>query len=384
MAAGDDADEELDLAALSVPALVALARDADEDDDRNWIFVRELQRRGDAETFAAAERLIRSDDPDERILGADVLGQIGYMHARVEPYTGIRRQAVSRLRELLVEDEDTEVIQAAVSGLGNLGGRSALHDVVTFAMHPDPELRGTVASAFPGLTGWGEDLAELDADDARLAIGTLIALSDDEDGDVRNWALFALARQYEIDTPQLRELFLRHLDDLHDDAREEAMVGLARRRDGRAFDAVRDALDPDAATRVAIEAAAHLGDERLIERLEELAEAGWSDDDTLQAAIRTCDPGQRTYWAMVGEALAAILEGELIARVGDGAPVKVEAGRAALEYEFRLQAAWTTPDGLEHGLSLDVPSLVDERIDGDLERAAGLLRDAIARAEGPR
>jgi HEAT repeat protein len=383
MAAGDDADEELDLATLSVPALVELARDADEDDDRNWIFVRELQRRGDAETFAAAERLIRSDDPDERILGADVLGQIGYMHARVEPYTGIRRQAVSRLRELLLADEHTEVIQAAVSGLGNLGGRAALHDVVTFAMHPDAELRGTVASAFPGLTGWGEDLAELDAEDARLAIGTLIALSDDEDGDVRNWALFALARQYEIDTPQLRELFLRHLDDPHDDAREEAMVGLARRRDGRAFGAVRAALDPEAATRVAIEAAAHLGDDRLVGRLEELAETGWSDDDTLQAAIRTCDPDQRAHWSMVGEALAAILEDELLARVGDAA-ITVEAGRPALEYEFRLQATWTAPDGVEHALSFDVPSLVDERIDGDLERAAGLLRDAIARSEGPR
>src|SRR5262249_25729627 len=154
---------------------------------------------------------------------------------------------VERLQALLADD-DLDVVHAAISGLGRQSAGHTLHDVVTFAMHPDPELRGAVARAFPALTGWGDGLTGLDLDDARPALGTLVALSEDEDGDVRNWALFALARQYEIDSPELRELFVRHLDDEHEEAREEAMAGLARRRDERALDAVRDALDPETAT----------------------------------------------------------------------------------------------------------------------------------------
>jgi HEAT repeat protein len=73
--------------------------------------------------------------------------------------------------------------------------------VLAFTTDPDPETRLAVAMAFPGLTGWGDPPAELDATAAERVAATLASLSGDEDGDVRDWALFALARQYERDTP---------------------------------------------------------------------------------------------------------------------------------------------------------------------------------------
>lgn len=380
MASRDDADEGIDLAALSVPALIALARAADDEGDSHWTYVAELHRRGDAETFEAADALTRDEDPEERVLGADVLAQIGYQHPREEPYTGIRRLAVVRLHELLTGDDDLDVVEAAIAGLGRQSARDALHDVVTFAMHPDPELRGAVARAFPGLTGWGEDLAELGVDDARLAIGTLVALSGDEDGDVRNWALFALARQYEIDTPELRDLFVQHLDDAHEEAREEAMAGLARRRDGRAFDAVLAALDPEVATRVAIEAAAQLGDERLLESLEELVQLGWDDDETLQDAIRACDPEQRARWEMIGAALATTLRQVLRAHAGAGA-FTVEVGLAPLEHRPSLRGTWTGTAGRPLALDYDLLPLFNIRLERDLDRAAEAFREDVATTE---
>jgi len=59
-------------------------------------------------------------------------------------------------------------------------------------------------------------------------------LVDDPDGDVRDYALFALGTLGYVDTPELRELFVKHFDDAYPDAKEEAIAALAKRRDTRA------------------------------------------------------------------------------------------------------------------------------------------------------
>ena len=63
-------------------AALSLDDDDPDEDEHYAVLVAELQRRGDRETFEAMRELIGSDAEDARILGAEVLGQLGYTEGR--------------------------------------------------------------------------------------------------------------------------------------------------------------------------------------------------------------------------------------------------------------------------------------------------------------
>jgi HEAT repeat protein len=372
--------DERDLSTLTIAELVGESL-ALEDDDERWRLVNELHRRGDEETLAAAAELTKSPDTDERVLGADILSQIAYKDPDSESAASIRARSAARLLELLARDHDAGVRAAAIQGLGSLSASAALESVLAFASDPDPETRFAVATAFPGLTGWGKSLDELGQEDAERVVAALTVLADDDDGDVRDWALFALGRQYELDSPELRELFVRHLDDSDAGARGEAIVALARRDDRRALPALLDALDPETATEEALEAAAYLADEQLLAPLEELVRAGWHDNSTLDHAIRNCDPVRRAQWAAVGRDLADTLAAAIRAQISDPSP-RVHAGREPLEWWACVVGAWKRPDGSDATLSYDLQALAQTRLGGDLSRAEAVFREDVAEADG--
>jgi HEAT repeat protein len=81
--------------------------------------------------------------------------------------------------------------------------------------------------------------------DEPLAIQSLIELTKDEDARVRDWATFALGQQVDADTPSLRDALIERLTDSDDDARGEALIGLARRGDRRLIPALIDELESE-------------------------------------------------------------------------------------------------------------------------------------------
>jgi hypothetical protein len=101
----DSASHEPEEAPASVALLIS-SLVACQDDEESSRIIGELQRRGDAEALSAADRLTRSAAPRERILGARVLGQIGYRYPKIEPFAHVRREAITRLRQLLGADPD--------------------------------------------------------------------------------------------------------------------------------------------------------------------------------------------------------------------------------------------------------------------------------------
>jgi HEAT repeat protein len=62
-------------------------------------------------------------------------------------------------------------------------------------------------------------------------IETLIELTKDESDEVRNWATFSLGTQCKQDSPEIRAALLKRVDDTFEDARDEAIWGLAQRRE---------------------------------------------------------------------------------------------------------------------------------------------------------
>ncbi|MEV6399496.1 ankyrin repeat domain-containing protein [Streptomyces sp. NPDC051907] len=237
--------------------------DPEQDD---WVeSVLALWGRGDEETFQAAAAWCASDDPMRQAFAADVLAQLGFAtpgpdggEASQRPFAA---RALPLLRELAREAREPELIKAVVLGLGHHGDPAALPEILRYAGHPDPEVRNQVALALFGLVPG--DHAE--------GVAALLALSQDADPRVRDWATTALAH-LDADGHAIREALAARLDDQDADTAAEAARGLAKRQDPRAATALTRLLadaQPDGhARQTAADAIRHIQDARLRRRLE--------------------------------------------------------------------------------------------------------------------
>ena len=70
----------------------------------------------------------------------------------------------------------------------------------------------------------------------------MLKLTADTDEDVRDWAAFGIGVLGDIDSPEVRDALAACLQDANEEVREEAMVGLAKRKDQRVLPALRSAL----------------------------------------------------------------------------------------------------------------------------------------------
>jgi HEAT repeat protein len=152
--------------------------DADPDGAARWRAITLLQQRGDQETFTEARRLCAGDTADERILGVDILGQLGRPGL---PFAG---RSVPILRYVAASDHDPLVLYSVLIAFGHLKDPRALPSVIELAAHEDPRVRYGAAYALPNVLGEPPDRAGLDA---------LARLVKDPDEDVAEWATHGLA-----------------------------------------------------------------------------------------------------------------------------------------------------------------------------------------------
>jgi HEAT repeat protein len=262
-------DHELDL-------LRRAAAIEDVDDEERWAIVQRLQGRTDRGAFDAARALARSNDLHERVLGLDVLGQIGYAADR--PF-------VEETLPLLLDactDDRTDVLWSAVSALGHLCDPRGRGGILRHAAHPSQDVRRAAAQALPFVAG--------DPADAEV-VAALVGLSADTDSSVRDWATFGLGSQLTVDTPAVRDALAARLADEDRDTAGEALVGLALRKDARSLTYLLAALDDEPGDFV-VEGAAALGAPELLPALQRLKAAGWDKDVSpptpLDAAIAAC------------------------------------------------------------------------------------------------
>jgi len=249
---------------------------ADSDAEARWKVVAELHRRTDRAAFASAARLAGTGTTAERVLGLDVLGQLGYPADRP-----LLEETLPVLTAACADDRP-EVLAAAVTALGHVGDHRAVPAIVPHAGHVSDEVRHAVAVALPAVAG--------DPPDARV-VAALILLSADADPEVRDWATFGLGSQLDVDGEQVRDALAARLADEDGDAAGEALVGLARRGDPRTLAPLLAWLDDDPGTLV-VEAAAALGSSEALPALRRLKDSGWQQHaplpDVLDAAIQAC------------------------------------------------------------------------------------------------
>ncbi|EEF62187.1 HEAT repeat domain-containing protein [Pedosphaera parvula] len=196
-----------------VQEFIAIARDS-EDENLAWDAIRELRRRGGHEVFEVVRSLIRSEKEKERILAANVLGQLG------APALPFRKESGDMLMSTLEREKSVEVIKAICFALGHLKEARAINLLLNLKNHANADIRYAVTHGLQCQTD-------------PTAIQGLIELSKDSDEDIRDWATFGLGSMIDVDSPEIREALFDRLNDKYPDAKGEAMVGLARRKDER-------------------------------------------------------------------------------------------------------------------------------------------------------
>lgn len=214
--------------------------EVDDDDSEYWRIIGEVRTRGSSCEFDAAKTLTESKDAIERVIGADILGQLGWGQKTFQ------EESVVILIPLL-SDEADDVIASAAFSLGHRKDSRGIPHLVKLIGHNNPWVRYGVVF---GLIGFDDE----------QAVNALIQLSRDSDYDVRNWATFGLGRQCNMDTEELRKALIERLSEEDPEIRGEALIGLARLKDENVKEAIIKELMGEFHGSWVLEAAELMGD----------------------------------------------------------------------------------------------------------------------------
>ncbi|WP_375760589.1 HEAT repeat domain-containing protein [Corallococcus exercitus] len=242
----------------TVEALVATALRGVPESSEAWEAIYALRRRDGEEVLTAGSVLLRSAHPRERARGADILAQL-------EQPSGVRSRAADRMLPLLLEEQDAQVLHALILGLGHLGDSRVPRAIEPLRDHSSARVRGAVLLSL--LKSPGEE-----------PLPALLGFLDDPDEGVRGLALAHLRTlPPEVDTPGLRDLLVRRMDDVSPALRAEAVLLLALRRDSRTLEPLRKVLRRSRVRLEFVEAAGALGEPSLLPALRALE--GQRQDD---------------------------------------------------------------------------------------------------------
>jgi HEAT repeat protein len=230
----------------TIDELFAQTLKGDYDDDKAWDAIHSLRATGSREVFDKAVGWCRSKEVLKRARGADILAQFG--HTAENQTTLFANESFPVLAAMLDNETDPVALSAIVTAFGHLENPSIIPQILPFSYHPDTDVRYGLAFTLGCF-----------ADDERT-VSTLIKLMSDKDSEVRDWATFGLGGLGDFDSPKIREALFQNSSDEDEDVREEAIVGLAKRKDPRSLPEVISGLQDKERSPRALEAASFLLD----------------------------------------------------------------------------------------------------------------------------
>ncbi len=225
----------------TVGDIFARTVEGDYDDDAPWEAVRKLQQLGTREVFDRAAEWCTSTEPLKRARGADVLAQLG--RTSDHPENNYPEDSFRVVSSLIQTENELIPLSSAIYALGHIGDPQGVPLLAQYRDHSAAEIRYALAFALGTFTG-----------DA-IAVDVLVHLTGDEDEDVRDWATFGIGALGKTDSPAIRDALVGRLEDSFEDARQEAIVGLARLKDERVLPSLLSALDQHGVPDIIVEAA---------------------------------------------------------------------------------------------------------------------------------
>ncbi len=197
----------------SISDLISEAK-IEKDIKKRWTIIVDIQARANHETFKHCKKLCLSSSYKDRVLGIDILAQLGVYH---RPF---KEETVPIFIDLFKTEKSLTVLSALFIGCGHLvktDDHRFIPYLLKFIEHKSRNLRFGVVF---GIMGHEE----------HLAIKALIQLTEDIDDDVRNYATFALGSQVNSNNCQVIGALEKRLLDNNDEIVDEAILGLALRK----------------------------------------------------------------------------------------------------------------------------------------------------------
>lgn len=196
---------------LSTDELFArVMEDLHVDDDSRLGALVALRGRPTQRVIDRCLELCSSVDSYDRTVGLRVLRELGHPHTDPDVVWRPVEPVVLNLSE---HDEDPEVVHWAISCLGYKARSrpaAALAVMIRHAAHPSSQVRFAVAAGLPCLL----QLDDVDPE----ALAVLLRLAEDDDPDVRAYALMGLTNDLEL-ADTIRPLLEAHLNDTDEQIR---------------------------------------------------------------------------------------------------------------------------------------------------------------------
>ncbi|TAK71013.1 MAG: hypothetical protein EPO13_00475 [Actinomycetota bacterium] len=297
---------------------------------------------GDEEDDGISAALIRlaDDDPDTAIAvcAAKIVESNAACRAVAAELLGYAADAAHRLRQPVAAtlaaaadiESDTETLATMIRALARTAEPTCVPLLRKYAVSSGSQVRLSVVLAL-------SELVVGVPDEATSAV--LLDLMSDSDDDVREWATFVVGYQMAMDGDRLRKLLYRALSDPSPAVREEAVRGLACRRDPVALPGLFQQLQAIPAPTFAVEACARMHHESLLPSLlDHYYRAG--DDDALYAYAMCADNVLRT-----GTFAASLLGvvSESLGHSGIGASASIASPLYDFGLELHLDGAGNEP-----------------------------------------
>lgn len=178
-----------------------------------WNNISELRKRANDDIFNQAYKLAKSQIDKKKIIGIDVLAQLGF-----DPR--FRQEETIKLYfELLEENQNDDVLFSLFFGISHNNEKLTNNQVLQLIKFKDSknnDVRYSLVSAISGV-------------DNPKAIETLIELSEDNFSSIRNWATFGIGTLCEQNNDRIIKALWNRIKDKHQETKLEGIVGLANR-----------------------------------------------------------------------------------------------------------------------------------------------------------
>ncbi len=182
-----------------------------------WDNISELRKRPNQEVFKKAYEFAKSDFDKQKIIGLDILQQLGF-----DPRYK-KKETVELHFELLEEEQSDNVLKSIFHGIGHnndeLSDKQILK-LLEFKNVKNTEVKHALISALLGIENTS-------------TINVLIEFTKDKTASIRNWATFSIGSLTELDNTDIRNALWNRVNDPNFEIKSEAIVGLANRKDSR-------------------------------------------------------------------------------------------------------------------------------------------------------
>lgn len=194
--------------------------------NKYWNSIFELRKFADQEMIDKCLSLINTDDDKLKMIGIDILSQLG---TNREDFVNI---LLEKIFEILQNSDNEKLISSCLLAIGHNNKKvysKQLKILEKFKFSKSKEIRYYLVFSV---------LAKKN----KIAVDILMKLSNDKSPKVRDWAVFGLGELINLDNQQIRKILFERSFDKDDQTKQEAIKGLANRKDERVTKIIFDEL----------------------------------------------------------------------------------------------------------------------------------------------